>query len=205
MPGTGPTNEHQSLPLEGRQPHHLLIGNDIQLVKNWGGGETRQRGQSWLGNTSTSVCVSDQSQVLGQKGRSGQDWARSSSRLAAWEKEQQQQQAAREGQSRCQKPGLLLLSDSAQDSRTWELGWRSSRMPQGACCWGSFIYLGDLQPCLLLVGAAGWARSQQSLGTHLCQLFAQFSMGCLHGWLRGSSLPHQGQDLAAVGAVQAAP
>lgn len=126
-------------------------------------------------------------------------------RLAAWEKEQQQQQAAREGQSQCQKPGLLLLSDSAQDSRTWELGWRSSRMPQGACCWGSFIYLGDLQPCLLLVGAAGWARSQQSLGTHLCQLFAQFSMGCLHGWLRGSSLPHQGQDLAAVGAVQAAP
>lgn len=51
-------------------------------------------------------------------------------------------------------------------------------MLQGACCWGSFIYLGDLQPCLLLVGAAGWARSQQSLGTHLCQLLAQFSMGC---------------------------
>lgn len=41
VPGTGPTNEHQSLPLEGRQPHHLLIGNDIQLVKNWGAGEKR--------------------------------------------------------------------------------------------------------------------------------------------------------------------
>lgn len=77
-------------------------------------------------------------------------------------------------------------------------------MLQGAGCWRSFIYLGDLQPCLLLVGAAGQATSQQSPGTHLCQLF-QFSMGCLHGWLRGSSLPHQGQALAAVGAVQAAP
>lgn len=34
-PGAGPTDEHQGLPLEGRQPHHLLVGNHIQLVKNW--------------------------------------------------------------------------------------------------------------------------------------------------------------------------
>lgn len=35
--GQGHTYQHQGLPLEGWQPHHLLIWNHIQLVKNWWG------------------------------------------------------------------------------------------------------------------------------------------------------------------------
>lgn len=129
----------------------------------------------------------DHRQVLGHNGGSDQDWAGSLSLFGCFGEKGSSKQHVRcrggagvlDQQLLKEKPGLLLLSNSAQDIRTW------GRMLQGACCWRSFIYLPDLWPCLLLVGAAGWARSQDVL-RHLC-LLAQgmLSMRCLHGRLRG--------------------
>lgn len=96
------------------------------------------------------------------------------------------------------KPGLLRCN-SAQDSRTWELGGEATGRCRELVAGGSFIYLADLQPCLLLVGAAGRARSQHVLRHPLLLAQGMLSTGCLQGRPRGSSLPHQGHGLAAVG------
>lgn len=67
----------------------------------------------------------------GKMDRSAQGWAGSSPTFGSTNSKQRGRVGAGELP---EKPGLLLLSNSAQDSRTWELG----------CCRGSFIYLGDL-------------------------------------------------------------
>lgn len=51
------------------------------------------------------------------------------------------------------------------------------------CC--RELYLTDLWPCLLLVGAAGWAGGQHNLRHPSLLAPCTFSMGCLHEWLWG--------------------
>lgn len=88
------------------------------------------RAQSWLSHSSRTTCTSDRSQVLGQNGGSDQDWAGSSSLfgyLGEKGSSLSSQQHVRCGggageldqQPLKEKPGLLLLSNSAWDSGTW--------------------------------------------------------------------------------------